>query len=261
VDLLFNQIKVLYEDGDVVVIDKPAGLVVTPGPGYSEDKTLVGWLVNRYGEDLRQVGNEAHRPGIVHRLDKDTSGVMIAAKNQDAFLYLTNQFLRKKVKKSYVALLWGDVWTTIRGKVHEDLPIQMIPQYAFTIDAPIGRNPHNRMRKAIVADGKMSVTNYVLKKVTAHADAKMSLVTAQPQTGRTHQIRVHSKSLGHSIVGDVLYQSRNESHKFRMLVDNGAAKRLYLHAKGLAIRLPSSKEVKVFTAPTPHSFKTFLNGM
>jgi 23S rRNA pseudouridine1911/1915/1917 synthase len=174
-------LTILYQDEDVAVIDKPAGLVVHPAAGHP-DETLVNALLHHV-TDLSGIGGEL-RPGIVHRLDKDTSGVMLIAKNDDAHRKLTAAWNTDAVRKEYLALVYGTP-SADRG----------------TVDAPIGRDPRDRKRMAIVAEGRRAVTDYELAERLRHA----SLLRCRLRTGRTHQIRVHMKHLGHPIVGDPVY--------------------------------------------------------
>jgi 23S rRNA pseudouridine1911/1915/1917 synthase len=173
-------LTILYEDNDVVVIDKPPGLVVHPAAGHA-DRTLVNALMFHV-KDLSGVGGEL-RPGIVHRLDKDTSGVMVIAKNDATHRALSAAW--PKVKKEYLAIVYG--------KPKRD---------RGTIDAPIGRDPRNRKRMAVVrSGGRAAVTDYVVEESLRYA----SLLRCTLRSGRTHQIRVHLKHLGHPLVGDPLY--------------------------------------------------------
>ncbi len=172
-------LTVLHEDDDIVVVDKPPGLVVHPAAGHA-DRTLVNALLFHV-KDLSGIGGEL-RPGIVHRLDRDTSGVMVIAKNDAAHRALTAAW--SSVRKEYLAVVYG------------------IPkQSRGTIDAPIGRDPRNRKRMAVVPGGRRAVTDYEVVERLRHA----SLLRCTLRTGRTHQIRVHLKSLGHPIIGDALY--------------------------------------------------------
>ncbi len=232
-----DSITIIYEDDRVLVLDKPSGLVVTPGAGNPEEKTLVAWLLARYGESLRQVGSGGHRPGIVHRLDRGTSGVMVVAKTQASFEYLVQQFKRRHVQKKYLALVWGDLRQDRR----------LNGQLGFTIDAPIGRNPRNRMRFAVVESGKEAVTVFRINKHIEIAGQVLTVVECFPKTGRTHQIRVHLKSFGYSIVGDDLYQSRKEKGLFsRMVLAGKLQERLYLHALRITLSIRSGQIPQAF---------------
>jgi len=172
-------IHILHEDADIVVIDKPAGLVVHPAAGHA-DSTLVNALLFHV-KNLSGVGGEL-RPGIVHRLDKDTSGVMVIAKNDAAHRALSAQW--RNAKKEYLAIVYGSPKKS-RG----------------TIDAPIGRDPRNRKRMAVVKSGREAITDYEVVEQLRY----VSLLRCTLRTGRTHQIRVHLKHLGHPIIGDALY--------------------------------------------------------
>jgi 23S rRNA pseudouridine1911/1915/1917 synthase len=174
-------IAILHEDEDVVVIDKPAGLVVHPAAGHP-DQTLVNALLFHV-KDLSGVGGEI-RPGIVHRLDKDTSGVLLVAKNDDAHRKLSAAWNTEAVRKEYIALVYGTP-SQSRG----------------TIEAPIGRDPRDRKRMAVTAEGRNAITDYEVSERLRHA----SVVRCRLRTGRTHQIRVHLKHLGHPIIGDPVY--------------------------------------------------------
>jgi 23S rRNA pseudouridine1911/1915/1917 synthase len=174
-------LTILFEDDDLVVIDKPAGLVVHPAAGHA-DETLVNALLFRV-RDLSGIGGEI-RPGIVHRLDKDTSGVMVIAKNDATHRALTAAWNTDQVRKEYLALAYGTP-AELKG----------------TIDAPIGRDPRDRKRMAVVPTGRRAVTDYEVVERLRHA----SLIRCTLRTGRTHQIRVHLKHHGHPIIGDPVY--------------------------------------------------------
>ena len=174
-------LHVMYEDSDLLVIDKPAGLVTHPAPGHP-DHTLAN-AVLAHCPDLEGVGGEV-RPGLVHRLDRDTSGLIVVAKNDAAQAGLSGQFKERAVSKAYLAAVTG----------------YPEPERAV-IDAPVGRHPRSRTRMAVVSTGREAVTEYdVLRRLRGY-----SLVEARPRTGRTHQIRVHLASVGHPVAGDAVY--------------------------------------------------------
>jgi 23S rRNA pseudouridine1911/1915/1917 synthase len=201
-------LRIVYEDEDLLVIDKPAGLAVHPSPGHP-GHTLVN-AVLAHCPELAGVG-EAGRPGIVHRLDKDTSGLIIVAKNDAAHAALARQLKEKQVEKTYLALALGRVE-----------PAEGV------IDAPLGRHPRHRKKMAVVAGGREARTRY---RVIREIDG-WSLVEVRTETGRTHQIRVHFASIGHPIAGDALYGGRRAS----------PARRQFLHAQRLAFRHPRTGE-------------------
>src|SRR5437764_10392897 len=174
-------LTILHEDDDIVVIDKPPGLVVHPAAGHA-DRTLVNALLFHV-KDLSGIGGEM-RPGIVHRLDRDTSGVMVIAKNDAAHRALTAAWNTDAVRKEYLAVVYGTP-SSSKG----------------TIDAPIGRDPRDRKRMAVVAGGRNAITDYEVVERLRYA----SVLRCRLRTGRTHQIRVHLKHLGHPIIGDPVY--------------------------------------------------------
>ena len=217
-------LNVVYQDGDILVVDKPAGLTVHPAPGH-RDRTLVN-AVLALCPDLQGIGGTV-RPGIVHRLDKDTSGLLVVAKNDQAHVYLANQLIKRGFTKIYLALVHG----------------RLSPEEAV-IEAPLGRDPRNRKRMAVVTGGREAETRY---RVLRHYDV-YTLVEAKPSTGRTHQIRVHFASLGHPLAGDRTY-GRPDA-----LLD-----RHFLHAQVLGFRLPSTREYIEFTSELPAELQTFLD--
>ena len=230
-------LTVLYEDADLVVIDKPAGLVVHPAAGHP-DQTLVNALLFHV-RDLSGIGGEI-RPGIVHRLDKDTSGVMIIAKHDDAHRRLKSAWGTDAVSKEYLALVYG-----------------MPAAQKGVIDAPIARDPKERKRMAVVAGGRASVTEYEVKERLRYA----SLLRCRLHTGRTHQIRVHLKHLGHPIVGDPVYsgpQWRGIPEK-RVQRVIAALQRQMLHAASITFVHPISGQPLTIEAPLPSDFRAILN--
>lgn len=218
-------IAVVYQDAHMLVVDKPAGIAVHPGPGHP-DRTLVNALL-ALAPDLKGIGG-VQRPGIVHRLDKDTSGLMVVAKTDRAHASLTQQLKERRVKKTYVALVSGSV-----------------AQAEGEVDAPIARHPRHRKRMAVVVGGRDAVTRYKV----VHRYLGSTLVEAYPVTGRTHQIRVHFASLGHPLIGDKVYG------KASALVD-----RHFLHAARLGFFLPPEEaEWREFESPLPDDLQAALD--
>ncbi len=223
----FIPLEVIFENADVVVINKPAGMVVHPAAGHDRG-TLVHALLG-YLPDLEGVGGE-ERPGIIHRLDKETSGLMIVARNERAHRYLQDQFRLRRVRKTYLALVDG----------HPPTPIGRI-------EAPIGRDPVHRKRMAILPSGKgrEAVTEYrTLESFPAH-----TLLEAHPLTGRTHQIRLHLAFLGCPIVGDTVYGRKRPSLPLQ---------RHFLHASRLEVILPGESQPRIFEVPLPEELVTVL---
>ena len=219
-------LEVVYQDEEIIVIDKPAGLPVHPGPGHPSG-TLVNALL-ALCPDLKGIGGEL-RPGIVHRLDKDTSGLIVVAKSAGALVGMATQMKEREVRKKYLALAGGRVEPP-RG----------------VIEAPIGRDPHNRKRMAVVQGGRDARTGY---EVLRYYD-DCSFVEVHTETGRTHQIRVHFASTGHPLVGDILYGKRSP-----------LLGRHFLHAHCLGFRHPSSNEFLEFTAPLPRELSAVLDNL
>jgi 23S rRNA pseudouridine1911/1915/1917 synthase len=227
-------LAVLYEDADIVVLDKPAGLVVHPAPG-NQDGTLVNALLAHCGASLTGIGGE-RRPGIVHRLDKDTSGVMVVAKTAEALTTLAAAFAARDLDRAYLALCWG-LPSPVRG----------------VIEGAIGRDPRERKRMAIVArGGKPALTRYALQR-SWHAAA--SLLECRLETGRTHQIRVHLASAGHPLVGDPVYLRRIPAAAAKLPRDLRGPlldfPRQALHAARLGFAHPRTGQPLSFTTPPP----------
>jgi len=233
-DLLPESIplSVIFENDDVVVIDKAQGMVVHPGSG-NHSGTLVNALLFCYEGLAKGFGTENPRPGIVHRLDKETSGVMIVAKNSRAHEELAAQFRDRSVRKRYVALVVG-------------APAER----EGIIDMRIVRDPRNRQRfTCTAAGGRAAVTRYKVQRIYVAGSARYSLVLLAPRTGRTHQLRVHLRHIGAPIVGDPLYGVKDAIT---------SAATLMLHARSLTIRLPGEAEPRTFTAPLPARFRQTL---
>ena len=218
-------LAILYEDPDLIVLNKPAGLVVHPAPGHAAD-TLVNALLH-HCSDLQGIGGEL-RPGIVHRLDKDTSGVLVVAKNEQAIANLVAQFSAHTVEKEYLALVWGAP-----------------KKPSGTIELPIGRHPVHRKKMAIVSKGRAALTRYE----TLAAGPLASLLRVRIETGRTHQIRVHLAHLGHPVVGDSTYGRARHG-----LPAGLSLPRQMLHAHRLKIAHPRDGRPLECTAPPPPDF-------
>jgi len=217
-------LNIIYENGDLLVVDKPAGLTVHPAPGHP-NHTLVNAILSHF-PDLADV-NDSLRPGVVHRLDKDTSGVMLVAKNRTAQLNLADQFKTHSVFKAYLVLVKG----------------HLTPESGI-IEAPMGRDPRNRKRMAVVAEGKEARTEY---RVIKYID-NYTLLEVMPETGRTHQIRVHLSAIGYPVVGDKVYG-----------VKSSYLSRQFMHACRLGFKLPSTGEYVEFTSELPRDLEQALS--
>ncbi|MDN4607533.1 RluA family pseudouridine synthase [Sporosarcina highlanderae] len=220
-------LEIVYEDSDVLVVNKPRGMVVHPAPGHNGG-TLVNGLMHQV-KDLSGI-NGVMRPGIVHRIDKDTSGLLMVAKNDQAHVSLVNQLVDKSVTRVYTALVHGH-----------------IPHDQGTIDAPIGRDPKDRQSMTIIDKGKDAVTHFkVLERF-----GNFTLVECRLETGRTHQIRVHMKYIGHPLAGDPKYGPK------KTIEFNGQV----LHAGTIGFKHPRTGEYLEFTQPLPEDFQRLLEKM
>ncbi len=216
-------LKVVYEDSDLIVVDKPAGLLVHPAAGQRTG-TLVNALLARC-PDLQGIDGSV-RPGIVHRLDKNTSGLMVVAKNDAAQMSLSRQIKQRSITKGYLALVAG----------------RLSPERG-AIEAPVGRHPKDRKRMAVVSGGREARTQYrVIKYLNGY-----TLLEAMPETGRTHQIRVHFSAIGHPVLGDPVYGKKSP-----------LLGRQFLHAHRLGFRLPSTGEFVEFRAELPPDLEQVL---
>jgi len=235
-------LNIVFEDADLAVVNKPAGMTVHAGAGATDDErnrgTLVNALLHHFGQ-LSSVGGEL-RPGIVHRLDKATSGLLVVAKSDEAHRRLARQFVRRQVKKKYIALVHG--W---------------LKQDHGTISSSISRDPVRRTRMTTKrSGGREAITHYRVERRLDSPFGKFTLLEVRIDTGRTHQIRVHLASLRHSVVGDTLYGAPRE-------IGGKQAGRLslprnFLHAAALQFQHPRSGEPLSFTAPLPAELEDFL---
>jgi 23S rRNA pseudouridine1911/1915/1917 synthase len=233
-------LDVVYEDDDVIVINKVAGMVVHPAPG-NPDGTLVNALLNHCGESLSGI-NGVKRPGIVHRLDKETSGLLIAAKNDKAHHSLAHQLATREMGRCYIALVWG-----------------MVLPKVGTIEGPIGRDPRHRQRMAIREGGKFARTHY---KALNFFGNVASMVECRLDTGRTHQIRVHLTAKGFPLIGDPLYgkQPRSVPAPLKIFIgEQWPQTRQALHAKELSFLHPITREPLRFSAPLPEDMRNLIH--
>lgn len=221
-------IEIIYEDNDIIVVNKPKGMVVHPGNGNSEG-TLVNAIMAICKDSLSGIGGEI-RPGIVHRLDKDTSGLLIVAKNDKAHVNISEQIKNHEVKKTYIAL--------VRGIIKEN---------EATIDMPIGRSNSDRKKMAVTKNGKNAITHI---KVLKRYDNKYTLLEINIETGRTHQIRVHLSHIGYPIIGDYIYS--NGKNEFGVVGQ-------CLHAKRLEFKHPTSGKKIILEASLPEYFENILH--
>ncbi|HKW74316.1 MAG TPA: RluA family pseudouridine synthase [Terriglobales bacterium] len=239
-------LDVIYEDGDLAVINKPAGMSVHAGSGKDESGsrgTLVNALLHRFGS-LSQTGGEL-RPGIVHRLDKDTSGLMIVAKNDRTHRKLAEEFVRHEVHKTYLSLVHG--W---------------MPQEQGTISAPISRDLVRRERMTTRrSQGRAAVTHWKVQERYQGKQGKFSLLEVKIETGRTHQIRVHLSSVGHPVAGDTLYgapRATRETGYLGTASKSASLGRHFLHSSGLQFEHPIKNTRLSFNQPLPAELQAFL---
>lgn len=223
-------IEIIYEDEDIIVVNKPKGLVVHPGNG-NPDGTLVNAIMAKCKEGLSGIGGEI-RPGIVHRLDKDTSGLLIVAKNDKAHIAMSEQIKDRKVKKTYIALVKG-----------------IVAEKEATINMPIGRSTKDRKKMAVTKNGKEAITHFKVLNRYQRNKNTCSLLEVKIDTGRTHQIRVHMAQIGHPIIGDSVYSSGKNEFEIE-----GQC----LHAQKLEFKHPITGKLMQLEAPLPLYFQTLL---
>lgn len=251
--------KIIFEDPNFLVIDKPYGVVVNKAETAKEE-TIQDWVISssRHSGGRRAIGSSNtkedaigspvgglqhdndreefyQKSGIVHRLDKDTSGVLVIAKTPESYLALKEQFQNRTTIKKYLALVHG-----------------VVDPAAGTINAPIERNPFNRMRYGIFPGGREATTSYR----TLDNHGKFTLLEITPKTGRTHQIRVHMKYINHPIVSDPIYGGRKQIRE-----DLKFCPRLFLHAQSLTIKHPITNELVTFTSPLPNELETVITSL
>jgi 23S rRNA pseudouridine1911/1915/1917 synthase len=246
-------LDIVYEDDDLAIVNKPAGMMVHAGAGATDDARNRGTLVNallHHFKKLSAVGGEL-RPGIVHRLDRATSGLMVVAKNDESHLRLAKQFSGREVHKTYVALVHG--WPK---------------QDRGTIQSAISRHSQKRTRMTTRGfGGREAVTHYVVRRKIDSPYGKFALVELKIETGRTHQIRVHMSSLGHPVVGDALYgapgELRSQSNKRRAagMPATLALDRNFLHSATLELTHPRTREALKFSRPLPAELETLLGSL
>ncbi len=231
-------IKILHEEEDYLIINKPCGVIVHPSRTTDIKGTVVEGLMNKMDKELIEKfqGEEVDfRPGIVHRLDKDTSGVMIVARTQRGYEYFVDQFKTRKVKKVYLAM--------VKGKLEHKEGI---------IDSPIARSFRDRKKMDVASDGKEAVTSYKVVEEFDLGDTAVSLLEVLPKTGRTHQIRVHMKAIGHHIVGDRVYGVDTLN---KMVESEFGLKRQFLHAWKISF------DGKEYGAEFPADLEAFLRNI
>ncbi|MFH0712525.1 MAG: RluA family pseudouridine synthase [Candidatus Jorgensenbacteria bacterium] len=232
-------ISVIYEDENLLALSKPAGVLVHPSSFSKEDKgqaTVTDWLLKNYPE-VKMVGdNPAERPGIVHRLDRETSGVLLVARNQKTFEYLKKLFQEHKVVKTYLALVWG----RLSGSGIIDVPIGLKP-------GTVRRVVRGKALKMV----KEAVTEYRALKTFKKGDDEFTLVELTPKTGRTHQLRVHMKSINHPVVGDVLYSPKKDPFNLS---------RQFLHAESIEFTKSDGSRLKL-EAELPNELKTVIDSL
>lgn len=236
-------IEIIFEDDDLIVINKPSGITVNRSETTKEGTTVQEWAETKVLKDYDKTSDDLsdfyNRGGIVHRLDKETSGILLIAKNPKSFLELQRQFKERIVKKTYLALAHGNV-TPSSGE----------------INVPVGRLPWNRKQFGVVAGGREALTKYTVisSKYYETLKEELSLVELYPETGRTHQIRVHLKYIGYPIFGDFLYAGRKTQRN-----DRKALSRVFLHAHKITFLHPTEGKEMTFVSPLPDELQQVID--
>jgi 23S rRNA pseudouridine1911/1915/1917 synthase len=234
-------LSVLYEDKDVVILNKPAGITVHPSAPNPFEETLVSEILKRWPE-IKNVGEDPLRPGIVHRLDKETSGILVVAKNQRAFEYLKKQFQERKVAKTYLTLVVGKM-PRPKGEI----------QFAIGRSKKFGKFAVRNIPRSDLPKSRAATTHWkVMEEYRGPNGEILTLLEIKPETGRTHQIRVHLAAIGHPVVGDKLY-GRKAAKKYRELLG-----RQFLHASSIEFVLPAGGRIKI-EADLPQELEDFLS--
>lgn len=228
-------LDIVFEDDHLLIVDKPAGLVVHPAAG-NLDGTLVNALLHHCAGRLSGIGGVA-RPGIVHRIDKDTSGLLVVAKTDPAHEGLSAQFAKHSIDRRYAAIVAG------------------LPDRTGTVDAPLARSPHDRKKIAIIANGKRAVTHYSLTEPLRRA----ALIECRLETGRTHQVRVHLASIGHPLLGDPVYGRNRPEH--RDVLRRIGFERQALHAAHLGFMHPVTSAAMAFESKMPHDMQELFTAL
>jgi len=225
--------QIVFEDDSILVLDKPAGYITNAANTTTDQPTVQAWLKSNLKYPISSIDDL--RSGIVHRLDKETSGLLLVAKTKEAFETLQKEFKDRQVKKTYIALVHGRVDPPAGGE--------------GVISAPVGRLPWNRRRFGVLPGGREATTKYKILKTFA----EFTLLELAPETGRTHQIRIHLKHIGHAIVADDFYAGRKTSRDDRLWCP-----RLFLHAASITFIHPESEATVTFSSPLPEDLKTAL---
>ena len=229
--------KTIFEDDSILVLDKPSGWVVNDAETTKNVRTVQSWLSKNFDYPISK--KRELRSGIVHRLDKETSGILVVAKTKMGFEYLQKLFKERKVKKSYSAL--------VHGRVEPDRGV---------VEVEVGRLPWNRKRFGILPGGRYSKTSYKVLGIYTKNENESSLVDFYPETGRTHQIRIHAKAIGHPVIGDEFYAGRKLARN-----DRKWCPRLFLHASKISFKHPNLRKGVIFESKLPGDLQKVLDSL